>query len=124
MQKKCARNLIVSSYQLIVPMTGTGQRFKDAGYRQLKPLIEVNGRFFFEHVEDMFPAVEDVLCITSKDEPQKYELTNKINHKYPGSKVLEISAHKFGPSFAVLQAAVFISETKKIIDSYCDFHAT
>ena len=105
-------------------MTGTGQRFKDAGYRQLKPLIEVNGRSFFEHVVDMFPNVDDVLFIISRDEPQKYELTNKIKQKYPSSKVLEMPAHKFGPSFAVLQAAEMISETKKIIVSYCDFHAT
>ncbi len=105
-------------------MTGTGQRFKDAGYRQLKPLIEVNGRSFFEHVVDMFPNADDVLFIISRDEPQKYELTNKIKEKYPSSKVFEMSAHKFGPSFAVLQAAEMISETKKIIVSYCDFHAT
>jgi NDP-sugar pyrophosphorylase family protein len=105
-------------------MTGTGQRFKDAGYRQLKPLIEVNGRSFFEHVVDMFPDLDDVLFIISRDEPQKYELTNKIKRKYPSSKVLEMPAHKFGPSFAVLQAAEMISETKKIIVSYCDFHAT
>lgn len=114
----------MSSYQLIVPMTGTGQRFKDSGYLQLKPLIEVNGRSFFEHVVDMFPDVDDVLFIISRDEPQKYELTNKIKQKYPSSRVLEIPAHKLGPSFAVLQAAEMISETKKIIVSYCDFHAT
>ena len=114
----------MSSFQLIVPMTGTGQRFKDAGYRQLKPLIEVNGQSFFEHVVDMFPDVDDLLFILSRDEPQKNVLLNKINQKYPNSKVLEIPAHKFGPSYALLQAADLISETKKIVVSYCDFHAT
>ncbi len=114
----------MSSYQLIVPMTGTGQRFKDAGYRQLKPLIEVNGQSFLEHVVDMFPDVDDLLFILSRDEPQKNDLLKKINQKYPNSKVLEIPAHKFGPSYALLQAADMISETKKIVVSYCDFHAT
>jgi NDP-sugar pyrophosphorylase family protein len=105
-------------------MTGTGQRFKAAGYGQLKPLIEVNGRSFFEHVVGMFPDVADVLFIISRDEPQKYELINKIKLKYPSSKIFEIPAHKFGPSYALIQAAEMISETKKIIVSYCDFHAT
>lgn len=82
----------MSSYQLIVPMTGTGQRFKDAGYRQLKPLIEVNGRSFFEHVVDMFPNVDDVLFIISRDETQKYELTKKFKQEYPSSKVFEMPA--------------------------------
>ena len=114
----------MTEYQLIIPMTGTGQRFKTAGYRQLKPLIEVNGRSFFEHVVEMFPDANDALFIISRDETQKYELINKINQKYPGSKIFEIPAHKFGPSYALLQAEKMISETKKIIVSYCDFHAS
>ena len=114
----------MTAYQLIIPMTGTGQRFKAAGYRQLKPLIEVNGRSFLEHVVDMFPDADEVLFIISRDEPQKNELINKINQKYPGSKIFEIPAHKFGPSYALLQAEEMISETKKIVVSYCDFHAT
>ena len=57
-------------------MTGTGQRFKAAGYSQLKPLIEVNGRSFFEHVVDMFPDAHEVLFIISRDETQKNELIN------------------------------------------------
>ena len=113
----------MTEYQLIIPMTGTGQRFKTAGYRQLKPLIEVNGRSFFEHVVEMFPDANDALFIISRDETQKYELINKINQKYPGSKIFEIPAHKFGPSYALLQAEEMISETKKIVVSYCDFHA-
>ena len=114
----------MNNYQLIVPMTGTGQRFKDAGYRELKPLIEVNGKTFLEHVVDMFQDNNDVLFILSRDEPQKKDLFKKINQRYPNSKVLEIPAHKLGPSYALLQAAELISETKKIIVSYCDFHAT
>jgi NDP-sugar pyrophosphorylase family protein len=114
----------MNDFQLIVPMTGTGQRFKDAHYRQIKPLIEVNGRSFLEHVVDMFPDVDDVLFILSKDEPQKYDLMRKINQKYPSSKVLEIPSHKFGPSYALHQAAELISETKKIVVSYCDFYAS
>ena len=113
----------MSSYQLIVPMTGTGQRFKDAGYRQLKPLIEVDGRSFLEQVVEMFPYADDVLFILSKDEPQKNDLLKKINEKYPDSKIAEISSHKLGPSYALLKAAHLISESKKIIVAYCDFYA-
>lgn len=113
----------MSTFQLIVPMTGTGQRFKDAGYSQLKPMIEVNNRSFFEHVVDMFPVAKDILFIISRDEPQKEDLLERIHRSYPHAEVVEISAHKLGPSYALLQAADRISETKKIIVSYCDYHA-
>lgn len=110
-------------YQLVVPMTGTGQRFKDAGYPELKPLIKVNEQSFFEHVANMFANVEDILFIISKEEPQKQELMKEIASSYPQAKIFEIAPHKLGPSYAVLQAADQISETKKIIIAYCDFHA-
>jgi NDP-sugar pyrophosphorylase family protein len=71
----------------------------------------------------MFAHAEDVLFIISRDEPQKFELIKKINQTYPHAKVFEIASHKFGPSYAVLKAAHLISESKKIIVSYCDFHA-
>jgi NDP-sugar pyrophosphorylase family protein len=111
-------------YQLVVPMTGTGQRFKSAGYHEMKPLIEVNGQSFFEHVVDMFPGADDILFILSSDEPQKNDLIRRIIQRYPHSRIVEIASHKFGPSYALLEASHLISETKKIIVSYCDFHAT
>ena len=30
--------------QIVIPMAGRGSRFKDAGYTNPKPLIDVNGR--------------------------------------------------------------------------------
>ena len=32
------------SGNLVIPMAGLGQRFKDKGYKETKPLIEVSGR--------------------------------------------------------------------------------
>jgi bifunctional N-acetylglucosamine-1-phosphate-uridyltransferase/glucosamine-1-phosphate-acetyltransferase GlmU-like protein len=104
-------------------MTGTGQRFKDSGYPELKPLIKVNDMCFFEHVVEMFPNVSDILFIISMEEPQRNDLLAKIRESYPHAEVLEIASHKLGPSYAILQAAERISKDKKIILSYCDFCA-
>ena len=53
------------SYQVVIPMTGVGQRFVDAGYKSLKPLIEVGGKSIVEHVLDMFTGAEKIICIIS-----------------------------------------------------------
>lgn len=113
----------MNEYQLVIPMTGSGQRFKDAGYSDLKPMIQVDGKCFFEHVVDMFDQPAQILFIISKQEPQKNELISRINQKYPLAKIFEIDAHKLGPSYAIYQAAALIEPKMKIIVSYCDYRA-
>ena len=44
--------------QLVVPMSGIGKRFKDAGYKTPKPLIKVRGKEIINHVVNMFEKIE------------------------------------------------------------------
>ncbi|MGH9521603.1 MAG: hypothetical protein ACRD3E_03610 [Terriglobales bacterium] len=53
--------------QIIVPMSGKGERFTAAGYRDLKPLIPVEGKSIVEHVVNMFPGEHDFLFICAAD---------------------------------------------------------
>jgi NDP-sugar pyrophosphorylase family protein len=67
------------SYQVVIPMTGVGQRFVDAGYKNLKPLIEVGEKSIVEHVLNMFADAEKVICIISEEHEQrlvKFQPTN------------------------------------------------
>ena len=41
--------------QIIIPMSGLGERFRRAGYKVPKPLIEIDGKPIIAHVIDMFP---------------------------------------------------------------------
>ena len=49
--------------QIIIPMTGVGQRFIDAGYKTIKPLIEVDGKPIIEHVVNLFPDEDNFIFI-------------------------------------------------------------
>ena len=53
--------------QLVIPMSGLGQRFKFAGYETPKPLIEIEGKTIIEHILGMFPGINDVIFICNKD---------------------------------------------------------
>src|SRR6266568_3558212 len=46
--------------QIIVPMSGTGSRFQRAGYRDIKPLIDVDGAPMIRHVINMFPGEDEL----------------------------------------------------------------
>ena len=42
--------------KIIIPMTGVGKRFVEAGYKDLKPLIKVHGIPIIEYVTKLFPG--------------------------------------------------------------------
>ena len=53
--------------QLIVPMSGVGQRFKDEGYSIPKFLIKVKGKEIINHVVNMFEEVEKIIFICNEN---------------------------------------------------------
>lgn len=112
--------------QLVIPMSGVGQRFKDKGYKLPKPFIEISGKPIVQHVVDMFPGIEDVLFIVNRDHFEDKELKiesllTKIDSK---AKIAVIEPHKFGPAWAILQASEHIKLESPVVVNYCDFACT
>jgi len=109
--------------QIIIPMSGFGERFRAAGYAVPKPLIEVDGKTIIQHVVEMFPGETDFVFICNKDhlaEP-KYRMREILELICPTGKIIPISTHKLGPVYAVMQALDNIDESKPVIVNYCDF---
>ena len=100
--------------KVIIPMSGVGQRFLDAGYTDPKPLISVDGKPMIHHVMDMFPGAE-FLCIYNS------EHTNVPDVIGNRAKCVAIPAHKKGPVWTVLAAEEHISDEDEVIVSYCDY---
>ena len=49
--------------QIVIPMSGFGERFRSAGYEVPKPLIEVDGSPILEYVVNLFPGEKDFIFI-------------------------------------------------------------
>ena len=49
--------------QIVIPMTGLGISFKDAGYKSLQPLLMVVGKPIIEHVINLYPNETNFLFI-------------------------------------------------------------
>ncbi|HEX3313892.1 MAG TPA: NTP transferase domain-containing protein, partial [Gemmataceae bacterium] len=107
--------------QIVIPMSGRGQRFKDAGYKDIKPLIEVDGIPIIEHVVRMFPGESDFLFICARDHLETTPLRSVLERIAPGAKIVPIDPHKKGPVHAVLMAAEHIKDDEPTIVNYCDF---
>lgn len=107
--------------QIVVPMTGIGKRFLDAGYTTPKPLLEVDGKPMIEHVVNLFPGEKDFIFICNCAHLAQTNLRDVLNKIAPGCKIITIPPHKKGPVYAVLQAQSLIHDEEEVIVNYCDF---
>jgi NDP-sugar pyrophosphorylase family protein len=109
--------------QLIIPMSGIGQRFIDKSYKVPKPLIQISGKPMVQHVVEMYPGIEEVLFIVNKShfEDAKLELQVRLNEIAPGCSIAVIDSHKFGPAWAIAMARQYVNLEAPVVVNYCDF---
>jgi NDP-sugar pyrophosphorylase family protein len=107
--------------QIVIPMSGFGQRFIDAGYKDPKPLIEIDGKPIIEHVVNLFPGEENFLFICNSDHLANTNMREILKRIAPQGKIFEIAPHKKGPVYAVSQIFDEIDNEQEIIVNYCDF---
>ena len=107
--------------QVIIPMSGVGQRFIDAGYTTIKPLIVVEDKPVIQHVLERFDSGDRYIFICNENHLQKTELESTLRSLQPAGKILSIKPHKKGPVYAVLQAKDVIDLDQPTIVNYCDF---
>ena len=109
--------------QIVIPMSGFGERFRRAGYTLPKPLIPIDGKPIISYVIDMFPGETNFLFICNQehlDHPD-YEMRSVLTKYCPTGKVIGIEPHKLGPVHAVLQAKHLIDPAQPVVVNYCDF---
>lgn len=107
--------------QIIIPMSGFGERFRRAGYTVPKPLIEVDGKPIIGHVLDLFPGETDVVFICNRDHLAEFALAETLAALCPTGRIAAIEPHRLGPVHAVRQAAAFIRDNEPVVVNYCDF---
>jgi len=109
--------------QIIIPMSGFGERFRKAGYNVPKPLIKVDGKPIIQHVVEMFPGETDITFICNRDHlnNSEYRMQDTLKEIAPEGRIIAIDPHKLGPVYAVLQALDQLSSKKPTIVNYADF---
>lgn len=107
--------------QIVIPMSGIGKRFIDAGYPDPKPLIEVDGKPIIEHVVNMFPGEENFTFICNGDHLRTTRMREILQRIAPKGRIVEIPPHKLGPVYAVTAVMDAIADDEEVIVNYCDF---
>jgi NDP-sugar pyrophosphorylase family protein len=107
--------------QVIISMSGYGERFKKEGYLNPKPLILVDGKPMIEHVVSMFPGVDKFIFICNKEHLETTNMKEVIYKICKTPTIVSIEPHKLGPVYAVSKAYDVINNDEETIVSYCDF---
>ncbi len=109
--------------QIVIPMSGFGERFLRAGYRLPKSLIPVEGKPIVAHVLDLFPGAEEVLFICNREhiENPGFQMREVLEFYCPRGRILGIAPHKLGPVHALSQAWEAIDPNRPVVVNYCDF---
>ena len=109
--------------QIIIPMSGFGERFRKVGYKFPKPLIEIDGIHMIGHVINLFPKESNFLFICNEEHLKEDSFSmKKILKTYcPSAKIIGIKPHKLGPVHAVLAVQDHINLNENTIINYCDF---
>ncbi len=107
--------------QIIIPMSGIGKRFIDAGYKDPKPLIVVDGKPIIEHVCDLFPNEDNFTFICNSKHLAETNMREILQGIKPHANIVEIPNHKLGPVYAVSLVEDYIEDDEEVIVNYCDF---
>jgi NDP-sugar pyrophosphorylase family protein len=107
--------------QIVIPLSGEGRRFLNAGYLDPKPLIKVHGKSIIEYVVDLFPGEEDFVFICRDEHVEKYQIDELLLKLKPQAKVKVMKGEKLGPVYSVFQAFDHIKDSEPVIVSYCDY---
>ena len=110
--------------QIVIPMSGFGERFRRAGYTVPKPLTPVDpDRTMIEHVAALFPGEADVTFICNRDhlETPEYRMAEILARACPSARVLSVPPAKLGPIHAVEQVLGDLDLARPTVVNYCDF---
>jgi NDP-sugar pyrophosphorylase family protein len=105
---------------LLVPMSGQGARYRQAGYSEPKPLVPVSDIPMVErllaHFPERWPA-HFVLAENHRDT----RLPALLARLRPGASVHFVPPHSLGPGHAILAALPAIPANEPVFVSYCDY---
>ena len=107
---------------IIIPLSGIGKRFIDAGYKDPKPLIMIEEKPIIEHIVNLFPNESKFTFICNDKHLKETNMKEILLSIKPNANIFQVSVeNRKGPVDAVLQVQELILDNEEIIISYCDY---
>jgi dTDP-glucose pyrophosphorylase len=107
---------------IVVPLSGEGKRFKDAGFDTPKPLILANKKTLIEHAINTIGIDGQFIFITKKYKNNEYnkKITDILKSLKPDCIEIKVDKKQRGAADAILYAKDFINNKNQLITINCD----
>ncbi|HEF9848759.1 TPA: NTP transferase domain-containing protein [Campylobacter coli] len=108
---------------IIIPATGIGKRFKEAGYKDLKPFIKViEDKIILDYVIECFDIQNDTFYFIAQ-ESEKNKFEDFISSRNINARVIVYTGEKLGPAGSLYGVFLQLEDilNEEVIISYCDF---
>lgn len=113
----------MKTLQILMPMGGLGQRFRDQGYDTPKPLIDVEGVAMFQKAlgaYDDYSGDKEYFFVVRKDTDDEYGLASQIRSLIPNTKIKILDHNTGGAVETCLVAEDFIDPELPLVIMDCD----
>lgn len=114
---------LMKTLQILMPMGGLGQRFRDAGIDTPKPLIDVNGTPMFKKAlasYDAYDGDKEYIFVVRKDTDEEYHLADQIREILPNAKIKILDHNTRGAVETCLVAEKYIDPELPLVIMDCD----
>jgi NDP-sugar pyrophosphorylase family protein len=107
---------------ILIPIAGEGNRFKEIGIDTPKPLIHVDGKTLIEHAVDSLNIEGHYIFITRKYENEDYnkKITEILEGLAPNFTEIQVYGKQYGTSYSALHAKDYINNDDELIITNCD----
>ena len=104
----------------ILPLAGRGSRFTKKGYKNPKPLLEVNGLPMVVQAIKCLPQSSNNIFICQQEHLNNYPLKAKLKESYPDSKIFGINHITQGQACTTEIGMKDVDLEKPILITACD----
>ena len=106
--------------QIVIPMAGLGQRFKDAGYALPKPLVPIDGVPMVVRVVRELPVATRVIFVVHPDHVAEFGIDTILKREVPHGEIIITPGLTEGQACSVRLAAPLLNLDESVMVSACD----
>lgn len=105
---------------ILIPMAGLGNRFKEKGYAKPKPLIKLFGKPMIQLVVENLDIDGNYIFVVQKQHRIEYHLDDVLDEIVPGCKIVEVDGLTDGAARTALAAKDLIDNDNPLLIANSD----
>lgn len=105
---------------ILIPMAGNGSRFFNAGYKDPKPLIDVDGKPMIQRVVENLSIPGNYIFLVQSSHYEEYGLKDKLGTLVSGCKIIQVEGVTDGAARTALLAKKYVDNSRPLVIANSD----